>query len=213
MKVNIGTYKSWFGPHQMADLLQKVGVSEDRCYKIGEWLSETPVTWVCQKIEDKRKRKISIKIDKWDTWSMDHTLSLIVLPMLKQLKERKHGAPADMEGFGRCSYNNGTQTHFGFYKQGDEDADAAGFTQWDGILEKMIWSFTEIVKDEDPDFWIVKPVWHDKWDDNWVEEENGMSRLKIKSAGKVDTDAMREYHKKVQEGLSLFGKYYRNLWD
>jgi hypothetical protein len=34
-----------------------------------------------------------IKIDKWDTWSMDHTLSPIILPMLKQLKEVKHGAP------------------------------------------------------------------------------------------------------------------------
>ena len=34
-----------------------------------------------------------VKIDKWDTWSMDRTLSDIILPMLKQLKKDKHGAP------------------------------------------------------------------------------------------------------------------------
>jgi len=42
---------------------------------------------------DRRVQKIKIHIDRWDTWSMDHTLAYIVLPMLKQLKERKHGAP------------------------------------------------------------------------------------------------------------------------
>ena len=34
-----------------------------------------------------------VKIDAWDTWSMDTTLNRIILPMLKQLKKDKHGAP------------------------------------------------------------------------------------------------------------------------
>jgi hypothetical protein len=34
-----------------------------------------------------------VKIDRWDTWSMDVTLAQIVVPMLKQLKKSKHGAP------------------------------------------------------------------------------------------------------------------------
>ena len=42
---------------------------------------------------DRRVQKIKVRIDKWDTWSMDHTLAHIVLPMLVQLKETKHGAP------------------------------------------------------------------------------------------------------------------------
>jgi hypothetical protein len=33
------------------------------------------------------KRKIEVKIDPHDTISMDYTLSLIILPMLKQLKK------------------------------------------------------------------------------------------------------------------------------
>ena len=39
------------------------------------------------------KQRIKIKIHKYDTWSMDHTLAHIVLPMLVQLKRTKHGAP------------------------------------------------------------------------------------------------------------------------
>ena len=29
-------------------------------------------------------RQVEIKIDNYDTWSMDHTLGLIALPLLKQ---------------------------------------------------------------------------------------------------------------------------------
>ena len=39
------------------------------------------------------ERDKDIVIHPYDTWSMDHTLALIIVPMLKQLKETKHGAP------------------------------------------------------------------------------------------------------------------------
>ena len=45
------------------------------------------------KYPKKGNQKVSIRIDPWDTWSMDTTLAHIVLPMLKQLKATKHGAP------------------------------------------------------------------------------------------------------------------------
>ena len=40
-----------------------------------------------------KQQKVSIKIDPWDTWSMDLTLALIIHPMLKQLHKTSHGAP------------------------------------------------------------------------------------------------------------------------
>src|SRR5210317_2276093 len=43
--------------------------------------------------EDDSPRKESIHLHDYDTWNMDHTLALIALPMLKQLKETKHGIP------------------------------------------------------------------------------------------------------------------------
>jgi hypothetical protein len=39
-----------------------------------------------------------VKVDYWDVWNMDHTLSPIILPMLKRLREVKHGSGfVDME--------------------------------------------------------------------------------------------------------------------
>jgi len=40
-----------------------------------------------------KAQKVNVHIDKWDTWSMDATLAHIIVPMLKQLKATKHGAP------------------------------------------------------------------------------------------------------------------------
>ena len=61
MKVYIGPYRNWWGPYQLANLLQKVGVSDDRCDKIGEWLSDTWVDDLCQWIDSKEKRKIKVR--------------------------------------------------------------------------------------------------------------------------------------------------------
>ena len=44
MYVKIGPYTKWWGPYQIADLLQKIGLSEARCQKIGEKLSN--IKWL-----------------------------------------------------------------------------------------------------------------------------------------------------------------------
>ena len=41
----------------------------------------------------RKNRAEKIEIEKFDTWSMDATLALIIHPMLIQLKETTHGAP------------------------------------------------------------------------------------------------------------------------
>ena len=43
--------------------------------------------------KDDGEREISVKIDKWDTYSMDHTLAMIAHPMLVQLRDTTHGSP------------------------------------------------------------------------------------------------------------------------
>ena len=38
-------------------------------------------------------RKVEIRIDDYDTFAVDHTLSLIIVPISRQLKEARHGSP------------------------------------------------------------------------------------------------------------------------
>jgi hypothetical protein len=54
---------------------------------------QTVYDWVNWLWFDRRTQTVKVRIDRWDTWSMDHTLAPIILPMLVQLKETKHGAP------------------------------------------------------------------------------------------------------------------------
>jgi len=65
------------------------------------------------------KQRTSIKIHDYDTWSMDHTLAPIILPMLVQLKATKHGYPADLTE-----------------------------QEWDEILDEMIWAFEQKCRDD-----------------------------------------------------------------
>ncbi len=85
--------------------------------------------------EQKRK----IRIDSWDTWSMDSTLSHIILPMLIQLARTKHGSPVtDLEDVP-------------FELQGDHED--AVHERWDWIMSEMIYAFDAKINDIDEWEW------------------------------------------------------------
>jgi hypothetical protein len=58
--------------------------------------------------------------------------------------------------------------------------------KWNTIVDEMIWSFEQVLDDEsDEKFWTDR----------------------------IDWDGLRAHNKRIDKGLALFGKYYRNLWD
>lgn len=145
-----------------------------------------------------KERKVSIRIDKYDTWSMDHTLALIILPMLKQLKETKQGSPGSMLAFQQTS--NQDQLTFDFYGKEDDAAWEAGHKEWDQIMTKMIWSFQQIVDNN----------WEEQYCKKSPEFDEDFNLIK---RGEYDWDGMNKHEEKIKEGCELFGKYFRNLWD
>lgn len=151
-----------------------------------------------------------IEIHKYDTWSMDNTLSHIILPMLKQLKESQHGAPSGMPSFKYTS--NQAQKSFDFYKEGDDLSSETGFKEWEEIMDKMIWSFQMEVDDVQPmELYCIKR------DPRSFEEQLGEpdeeGNREWRSTSDYDWGAVRAWEKRKQEGFDLFGKYYQNLWD
>ena len=71
-----------------------------------------------------------VKIDRWDTWSMDYTLAQIVVPMLKQLKKSNHGAPfVDDEDVPEE------------LKSTDAHQDDNYFKRWDWVMNEMLFAF------------------------------------------------------------------------
>ena len=87
---------------------------------------------------DRRTQKIKVRIDPWDTWSMDHTLAPIILPMLVQLKATKHGAPfVDLKDVPKELHGKKLTK-----KQKEQgDVDDKHFERWDWVLDEMIYAF------------------------------------------------------------------------
>lgn len=218
MKVYIGPYVNWFGPYQLADLLKKVGVSEDTCYKIGQKLAghtdesssgSTFVSRFLSWVHSKKKRKVKIKLHKYDTWSMDSTLALIVLPMLKQLKETKHGSPyvedADVPEHLRSTAAPP--------KENEWDTDSLWHDRWSWVIDEMIWAFEQLQPDCD---W--ESQYHSGEHDIFFEKSNdGTDTYEMKKGPKdtsvFDSAGYRKHDERIRQGLILFGKYYRGLWD
>lgn len=210
MKVTIGPYINYFGPYQLADLFRYVGVSEEKCEKIGEYLSDTSVGIVLNKIHDLRKRKVKVKIHRYDSYSADHTLAYIILPVLKQLRDSKHGSPGDMPAFMQTSQGT-SQFCFDFYAEEDDIAWDIGHEQWKEILNKMIWSFEQILDDNWEDqYWEQKP---EVDTEAMKADESELASIRWKTIGKCDWVGMQKHQDRIQEGLELFGKYYTGLWD
>jgi len=130
------------------------------------------------------KQRTSIKIHKYDTWSMDHTLAPIILPMLVQLRATKHGAPmVDMKDVPKEL--RATKKQLDAYGK-NGDVDPKHFDRWDWIMDEMIWAFEQKCRDD----WM-EDYYYNKW----------------------DQEGVKAHQDRMSNGFRLFGKYYENLWD
>jgi hypothetical protein len=89
-----------------------------------------------------KEQKIKIRIDDYDVWSMDDTLALIISPMLKKLKEHKHGsAYVDNEDVSpELQYTPDPGN------PDNPDHDNLIEKRWDYVLGEMIWAFEHKVE-------------------------------------------------------------------
>ena len=87
--------------------------------------------------DDGEDQVVEVQIDPWDTWSMDYTLAPIILPMLRQLKETKHGAP-NVDDDDVPEQLRSTSAPF---KDNEWDTDMFHFDRWDWVLDEMIYAF------------------------------------------------------------------------
>jgi hypothetical protein len=199
MKVYIGPYKNWIGPYQLASKIPFI--SEDTTDKVGDWLSKTWVKTVCEWIYSKQDRDIKVRIDPYDTWSMSTTLAYIILPMLKQLRDTKHGScyVDDEDVPPHMRHDGENWVHY----------------KWDWVLNEIIWAFEQQVNDDWED-----QFHHGEPDIEWKivsgseEDDSAMYEMKQNNPDYwVDYEGIREYNERIMNGARLFGKYYHGLWD
>lgn len=227
MKVYISKYRNhWLSPYT---ILEWVTRNPDLDYDlpwVRKWSDRLePLSKGLQKVLDWIHPRVEyVKIDKWDTWSMDTTLAPIILPMLIQLRDTKHGSPCvDMEDVPEYMRTTSTedwdsQLVFDFYNAEDDTQKCKCdlHTRWSWVLDEMIFAFQGTVDNSWEDKYrsgehdlISAPC---EWDDE------GKPTLYLLKEGpnntyKCDYEGMRKEQERIDNGLRLFGKYYRGLWD
>ena len=216
MKVYLSKYRyHWISPYVVLEKVffwREIDYDEPIIEKLSDLL--LPVAKGIQAVLDFIHPKIDyVKIDKWDTWSMDSTLSMIILPMLKQLQATKQGsACVDDEDVPEELNLRSTEAS---PKENDWDADDNWHKRWEWVLGEMVWTFEQLNSEWDSQYHtgvvdrVSVPC---KWDENgkptlysWDKGPNDTSEF--------DMEGYTKHNERISRGLILFGKYYRGLWD
>lgn len=180
MKVKIGPYPKWIGPHHIAKYFPRF---------LQPYIEESDLlSKICNYIYEKNKQKINIKIDHHDTWNMDYTLSLIIVPMLKQLKNTSN------------SYAEVNEEDL------PENIEVLSLDAWNWALDLMIEAFeSDINKDWEEEFTSGEMDYKIADNGEIIEGPNHTYVL--------DREGYEKKVAKIKRGRELFAKYYNNLWD
>ena len=206
MKVYLSNYRNhWLSPYVILKKVCFWEKDEDRIYNLKEepnnpyekWVNFlNPICEVWQKLLDFiHPRVMYVKIDHYDTWSMDYTLAHIIHPMLVQLNETKHGAPYTDDG----DVPDELKSTNAEPKENEWDTDSNHFKRWDYVLNEMIWAFEQEIKDDDEtDFYDYSECGDEKFP--WDKDGQYISKVK------VDREGLEAHQKRKANGFRLFGK-------
>lgn len=143
----------------------------------------------------RKKRGIYTKFKDDELWDLDLTIAQFVLPRLVKFQKTTKGYP--------CRLVVDDNVDLSSISDSEDDEYV---TLWNNILDKMIWSFEQIVTNSEepqlPDEAIQR-----------VNMKDGIWNYEIdEQVKKKFWDDTQAYNNRIQEGLHLFAEYFRNLW-
>lgn len=217
MKVYLGPYYHWLRPAKWYKdwILWAYGFGYKCDYekinveKLDKLTDRIHDSWIYNNLmrverwfSDRYERKIDVKIDYYDIWGMYDTLALIVLPMLKLLKEKKQGAPyvddADVPEHLRSTACPPTP---------EFHTDDNHFKRWEWVMDEMIWAFEQLLNDD------ADSQFHYDLDPAKPRHEPGISFQEMMRRGGFDKEGAEAFQQRKTRGFTLFGKYFEALWD
>ena len=152
---------------------------------------------------DKMQPKTKVRIDPWDTWSMDVTLAHIIVPMLKQLQETKHGSPYVDDADVPEEYRSISAPK----KENDWDIDDLHHARWNWVIYEMAWAFEQASKgDWESQYYKFEECKPDPNANTFFE------KIGTKLVWE-DPEGRKAHQERMNNGFRLFGKYYQALWD
>jgi hypothetical protein len=126
--------------------------------------------------------EVDITIEPPDVWDLSHTLAHVIAPALVTMGKDKAGAPFVDNEDVPINLHRPPESSFDHGA-----ADKHWFDRWDWVMKEMIWAFEQI-RDQNDGF-------------NVTFEKD----IPYEPVGKAWDD-------RIDNGINLFGKYYRSLW-
>lgn len=212
MKVHIGKYPRYYSVNTIADFIifwdnNRFSEKETLSDKFADFLDKSKIlnrfiVW----LNNRNKQKIYVKIEGHDVWSLDHTLSLIIFPALKKLKEVNCASPlindSDVPDHLKSTSApplTEEQINSGFL-------DGNYHLRWEWILDEMIWTFEQYTLE-------------DRGEDQFTSGksdyiiENGKMEKGPNHTYEIDREAVKAHRARMENGMRLFAKYYEALWN
>lgn len=159
------------------------------------YLWKWPKSKLLQRLGFKSKKYFYMEMGRESTWSMDHTLAHIIVPMLKQLQDTKHGSPwVDDEDVPEEYRSTNAPP-----KEDEYGIDEYHHKRWNWVLYEMIWAFEQKNRDN--------------WESDYYEYEDDPTATFGMKLVWEDREGRKAHQERMSNGFRLFGKYYEALWD
>lgn len=153
----------------------------------------------------KRNRKVEIFVDDFDTFSLDNTLAKIIYPSLVAFKKARKKMPGvPMQFFDELSEVDDTGNHT---NKAVEEAEI----RFLNAIDKMIWSMREIAEEYPGESQFFLKNGKKRKTEKTTKSKNSTYTL-VESGVEFDLEGCKKYQERIDEGLLLFGKYFRTLW-
>lgn len=235
MKIEIGPYKNWFGPYQLAEKLffftqyrNEDGLKEfpdwvddfgellaygsiqkeEKHFRINNDRKPTLLFRFLQWIDSKKKRNVKIKINNYDLWNVDWTLAIIILPLLKEFKKLGNSYPLVDD----CDVPTELKSTSCIKPEDEHYFDSNAENRWNWVMEEMIWTFEQLQPDYD-----YEAQYYSGESDLYFERIEGTEYSELKHSPndtfKINREGLQKHKERINNGLRLFGKYFRSLWS
>ena len=135
---------------------------------------------------DPDKNMEKVRIDDWDTWNCDITVSIILYPLIKRYREKM----CERGSFPIIDMNEDVPEFLKIDGEEEEEANKRQMEQWLWILDEVTWALDK----------------HNRFDEmieDVFEGINNPDETEDKIGKEID---------RMDNGMRLFGKYLKHMW-
>ena len=241
MKVNIGPYKSWFGPYQLAEALMfwvpkerdeyGIPTTARRVHRFGEWLAHgsiAPEREVGEEIEfwEDRPKTALYRFLSWIHGKQDRKIEVHIDHwdtwsmdatlgyIIRPMLEQLKITKHGSPCVDDEDVPERLRSTSAPPRENEYDVDDNHHARWDWVLDEMIFAFNSLHGGPNQD-------WEEQFTTGEFDfrfkkiSENGTSEMihGPNHTAQTDWEGRKEYAQRIQNGFRLFGKYYQGLWD